>query len=162
MNQKDRQRVFEKFGGKCAYCGIELTDKWQIDHAVSKRMFWLLDSMNPKSVNVFENLMPSCVPCNHYKRTLSIYADGHHYGFKDYMLSFHKRFAKLPKKPRIEKSAKRIEYMKAIADRYGITASQPFKGVFYFETYKSLNLNLIDLPLPDSLFVGIKGKTLPL
>ena len=33
MNKKDRQIVFDKCGGRCAYCGCELTGKWHVDHA---------------------------------------------------------------------------------------------------------------------------------
>lgn len=32
MNKKDRQIVFNKFGGRCAYCGCELVKGWQLDH----------------------------------------------------------------------------------------------------------------------------------
>ena len=49
-----------------------------------------------------------------------------------YMLSFHKRLAKLPKEPRIEKSAKRKEYMLKVAEAFGIATDKPFNGVFYF------------------------------
>lgn len=31
MKKADRQKVFEKFGGKCAYCGCELTKGWHVD-----------------------------------------------------------------------------------------------------------------------------------
>lgn len=32
MKKADRQKVFEKFGGRCAYCGCELTNGWHVDH----------------------------------------------------------------------------------------------------------------------------------
>lgn len=32
MDKKDRQKVFEMCGGRCAYCGMELTARWQVDH----------------------------------------------------------------------------------------------------------------------------------
>jgi 5-methylcytosine-specific restriction endonuclease McrA len=32
MKKSDRQIVFEKYGGKCAYCGCDLTGKWCADH----------------------------------------------------------------------------------------------------------------------------------
>ena len=31
MNKKDRQKVFDKYGGKCAYCGEDLTKGWHVD-----------------------------------------------------------------------------------------------------------------------------------
>lgn len=35
----DRQKIFEKFGGKCAYSGTDLKDDWQIDHMEPKIIF---------------------------------------------------------------------------------------------------------------------------
>ena len=31
MNKKDRELIFNKYGGKCAYCGCELTKGWHVD-----------------------------------------------------------------------------------------------------------------------------------
>lgn len=33
MNKKNRQIIFDKYGGKCAYCGCELQKGWHVDHA---------------------------------------------------------------------------------------------------------------------------------
>lgn len=33
MKKDIRQKVYDKFGGKCAYCGCELQKGWHIDHA---------------------------------------------------------------------------------------------------------------------------------
>ena len=32
MTKKQRQEVFDKFGGRCAYCGCELGKGWHLDH----------------------------------------------------------------------------------------------------------------------------------
>lgn len=32
MNKKDREIIFNKYDGKCAYCGCELTKGWHADH----------------------------------------------------------------------------------------------------------------------------------
>ncbi|KQC02082.1 HNH endonuclease [Pedobacter sp. Hv1] len=32
MKKSDREFVFNKFGGKCAYCGNELLKGWHVDH----------------------------------------------------------------------------------------------------------------------------------
>lgn len=32
MKAKDRQKVFDKCNGRCAYCGCELTGRWHVDH----------------------------------------------------------------------------------------------------------------------------------
>jgi 5-methylcytosine-specific restriction endonuclease McrA len=61
----DRQAVYDKFGGKCAYCGIHLEfKKMQVDH------YWpqILAHQQPElDNNRFENLMPSCHKCNNHK-----------------------------------------------------------------------------------------------
>lgn len=31
MNKKDRQLIFDKYNGRCAYCGCELTKGWHVD-----------------------------------------------------------------------------------------------------------------------------------
>ena len=61
----DRQKVYQKFNSRCAYCGRKITIKqMQVDH------FW------PQSLAHFEigldnnrpeNLMPSCAKCNNHK-----------------------------------------------------------------------------------------------
>ncbi len=32
MTKTDRQKIFDKYGGKCAYCGCELQKGWHVDH----------------------------------------------------------------------------------------------------------------------------------
>lgn len=131
-----RQKVFEKFGGRCAYCGCEL-DVWQIDHAVSKQYWYFIDYDDRTKVNDIANLMPSCIVCNHYKRAHCVESYESHIGFRDYMLSFHKRLAKLPKKTMVPRTEKRKVYMQRIANAYGITVDKPFDGKFYFEKIAS-------------------------
>ena len=62
-----RQSVYEKYGGRCAYCGrkIEYNDM-QVDHFVAKRVW------NESGSDDFSNLMPACRMCNHYKRANSL------------------------------------------------------------------------------------------
>lgn len=134
MTKADRQKVFDKYGGKCAYCGCELNDRWQVDHAVSKQYWYYFDLQKPKAVNCMENLMPSCRECNHYKREHCVNSSGDHIGFRDYMLRFHIRLGKLPKKTIVDRTKNRIVYMNVIAAKYGITPDKPFNGTFYFET----------------------------
>ncbi len=129
-----RKIVYEKFGGKCAYCGCDLDDKWQVDHAVSKQYWFFIDPKNMKAVNNIENLYPACQVWKHYKRALCLDASIYSTGFRNYMSKFHIRLAKLPKKTKREKTLKTIAYMNAIADKYGITPDKPFSGLFYFET----------------------------
>lgn len=59
----DREKVRAKYGGRCAYCGDLLGDRFQIDH------------IDPKYIggkDDLENLNPSCARCNNWKQTFSI------------------------------------------------------------------------------------------
>ena len=60
----DRQKVYDKYNGHCAYCGKPITIKdMQVDHILPKRN---------GGTNDIDNLNPSCRLCNHYKRANSI------------------------------------------------------------------------------------------
>ena len=60
----DREKVYDKYEGHCAYCGIEISIKdMQVDHLIPKK-----DLGNDN----IDNLMPSCKICNHYKRAWSL------------------------------------------------------------------------------------------
>lgn len=137
MKEKERLKVFDKYGGKCAYCGCELDSKWQVDHAISKVYWFFHNQSDPNRVNDFENLMPACYPCNHYKRSLCISSIHEHTGFRHYMSGFHKRLAKIPKVSARSQTIRRQRYMQVIADKYGITVGKPFSGLFYFETFNN-------------------------
>jgi len=128
-----RQIVFNKYGGKCAYCGCDLDEKFQVDHMVSKNYWYHIDSEDPSCVNDISNLMPACVQCNHYKRSHCLEDKFSHVGFRTYMLSFHIRLGSIPKKTIRPSTIRRKEYMQRIADRYGISETKPFDGLFYFE-----------------------------
>ena len=62
-----RQAVYDKYNGRCAYCGREIAYKdMQVDHFVAKR------GWNESGSDDISNLMPSCRMCNHYKRANSL------------------------------------------------------------------------------------------
>ena len=70
--KQQRQKVFEKFDGHCAYCGNPLADKFHVDHLIPvQRIFkWengnhiATNKMKNPELDCFENMMPSCPPCN--------------------------------------------------------------------------------------------------
>ena len=139
MNKEKRQKIKEKYNGLCAYTGKPLDENWQVDHIESKKKKRreIFQKCNPenwqeelKKIDNIENLIPACWIVNHYKRALDLD------GFREYMLGFHKRLAKLPKNPRVEKSIKRKRYMYRIAELFEITRDKPFGGTFYFERRK--------------------------
>ncbi len=133
----DRQKVFYKYNGHCAYCGCEITIlEMNIDHIFPKRNAHYLQSdvmkdskgLKINNINDFENLNPSCKECNHYKRQWELSQ------FRCWLLGgLHVRLKKLPKNPKVKKSITRKNYLLKIANKYGITPERPFERKFYFE-----------------------------
>lgn len=72
MKKSDREIVFKKFGGKCAYCGCELQKGWHVDHLLPlvRNPFTGVHQFPER--NNLDNLMPSCPSCNNYKHSYSI------------------------------------------------------------------------------------------
>ena len=61
----NRQAVYEKYDGHCAYCGCEIEfKKFQVDHYWPQCLSHLEPGLEPDR---FENLMPSCAKCNIHK-----------------------------------------------------------------------------------------------
>lgn len=139
ISKKLREQVKQKYNGLCAYTGIPLDEKWQVDHILPKVLNnWILSGYEKNgqqpldNIDCIENLLPALRIVNHYKRSLDLE------GFRKYMLNFHKRLSKLPKQTTVDRTIKRIEYMNKVAEHFGISADKPFNGIFYFET---LNTN---------------------
>lgn len=127
MNKKLREEVFNKYNGLCAYTGKPLDDDWQVDHIEPQYKF--KNNFTQGDANHIDNLVPAIRIVNHYKRAHNLDR------FREYMLTFHIRLAKLPKNTKVEATKKRIAYMNTIADLFDITVDKPFKGKFYFENF---------------------------
>lgn len=64
LTASERQQIYEKFGGRCAYCGCEITVKdMQADHVIPLHLGGADD---------ISNLYPACRACNHYKSTFDV------------------------------------------------------------------------------------------
>jgi 5-methylcytosine-specific restriction endonuclease McrA len=106
----NRQQVFEKYNGRCAYCGVQLTKGWQVDH--------IHPNING-GTDDFENLNPACNSCNNYKSGNSL-----------------ELFRILMKQMLNEK----LEYLfkskskMNIAINTGVVTLKKWNGKFYFET----------------------------
>jgi 5-methylcytosine-specific restriction endonuclease McrA len=121
MKKELRLKVYKKYDGHCAYCGKEIKYKdMQVDHLTPKAYaHWYKSEVVKRSegllgnsVDDFENLMPSCRRCNHYKRASLIE------GFRKQMQSLPERLKK--------------QYINKVALDYGIITIHPFNK-FYFE-----------------------------
>jgi hypothetical protein len=72
ISKKIREAVYNKYDGHCAYCGKELELKgWQLDHLIpyQRERF---GRYTEEQIECFENYMPACRRCNHYKRAHSL------------------------------------------------------------------------------------------
>lgn len=132
MKKADRQKVFEKFGGRCAYTGKELPEKWEIDH-VEPKSSWKFqqydnDLKRIHDPNSIDNLVPALKIVNHYKRGKDLEM------WRTFLLKLHIRLKKMPKKTRVKRTEKRKAYLIEVASHFGITVDKPFNGIFYFET----------------------------
>lgn len=79
LSKVQRETLRMMFGGRCAYCGIELTDKWHADHVepvyrqpgyVRRGFRDIIPDvvvkarlLRPHNDNV-DNFFPACIPCN--------------------------------------------------------------------------------------------------
>lgn len=63
LTPDERRIVYDKIGGRCAYCGESLAyDDMQVDHVIPLRSF------DDESGDALDNMLPACRSCNHYKR----------------------------------------------------------------------------------------------
>lgn len=129
ISKKDREVIYAKYNGRCAYTGTELKGDWQVDHI--QPIIRLIDKgMYHDDRHVIGNMVPAQKIVNHYKGGLDLET------FRDwYMGGLHERLRRLPVNPRSEKSIKRKAYLLEIAGLFGITADKRFEGKFYFEKH---------------------------
>ncbi|SFO05296.1 hypothetical protein SAMN05421741_11844 [Paenimyroides ummariense] len=80
ISKQERQIVFEKYNGKCAYCGCELKKGWHVDHIepvvrdlkiVNGKVTSLPTCEKPQN-HTLGNFNPSCASCNILKSSESI------------------------------------------------------------------------------------------
>ncbi len=105
MTKAERMQAYEKYDGRCAYCGKKIEYKdMQVDHIVPKLK---------GGKNEINNYNPACRRCNHYKDTFDIEQ------FRQMLKTMHERTQKI--------------YINKVAEDYGIIQIKPWDGVFYFE-----------------------------
>ncbi|MBJ2139859.1 HNH endonuclease [Delftia acidovorans] len=81
LSKKQRAALREKFGGRCAYCGEELGDRWHADHIenVERELAFVpgkgittTGRMLKPERDTLENMNPACAPCNLDKHSLTL------------------------------------------------------------------------------------------
>lgn len=134
MTKADRQKVFDKYGGKCAYCGCELQKGWHVDEIepVRRGFRYKRDEKgrilvnekgddikirymtHPDRMNI-DNQNPACASCNINKHSDSL--EGFRKAIAGYM-----------------KHLNEISTQYKIAKRYGLIQETGIEIKFYFET----------------------------
>ena len=118
MTKKQREAVYAKYNGHCAYCGKEIEYKdMQVDHLIPQRRATAKAGRGRVPLEVVEdpsNLMCSCRSCNHYKRAHSLE-------------TFRRYIEEIPMK------LTRGNYIYKIGLRYNLIEEHPRKIKFYFE-----------------------------
>ncbi|KWE83344.1 HNH endonuclease [Burkholderia ubonensis] len=85
LTKAQREQVRQMFGGRCAYCGAELSNRWHADHfepvhrqldLVHTERGYRFKSGPPTRPehDVLENHMPACAPCNIDKHAMPLEA----------------------------------------------------------------------------------------
>ena len=65
LTKKQRAELRMRFGGRCAYCGCELGDKWHADHVEAvRRNISNGCAMDRPENDTVSNMVPACIPCN--------------------------------------------------------------------------------------------------
>lgn len=87
MNKKLREKIKNKYGGKCAYCGIELGTSFHVDHLEpvvretgryerleDGEVHWIpsVNGMRHPERDQEDNYIPSCASCNIMKGSTDI------------------------------------------------------------------------------------------
>lgn len=112
--KKIREAVYNKYDGHCAYCGKKIEYKeMQVDHLipVQRERF---KRYSEEEIECFENYVPACRRCNHYKRAHSLEV-------------FRKMIEEIPSK------LYRDNYIYKVGLDYGLVEPHEQKIRFYFE-----------------------------
>lgn len=118
MKNKDRQLIYKKYNGKCAYCGCELEKGWHVDHIEPV----VRDLNNPSKLlfperDNISNCNPSCSSCNINKHSMSI--ELFRIVIKNYVTSLYKYSTQY-----------------RMAKKYGLIKEVDTEVKFYFEQYE--------------------------
>ena len=122
--KEERQFIYDKYNGHCAYCGCKLQKGWHVDELlpVQRNMKYSKDKSkyvhdgtctHPERLNI-DNQMPSCPSCNINKHSLELE------DFRNLISGFMKHLNE-------------VSTQYKIAKRYGLVQETIKPVVFYFE-----------------------------
>lgn len=133
MKKADREIVFNKYGGKCAYCGCDLQKGWHVDELLPVVRDWeyvpskgksqfdkvkrITGMRNPENLNI-DNQMPACASCNILKSSMDLE------GFRQIISGF-------------INSLNSYTNQYKFAKRYGLVEETNKPVVFFFEKFNT-------------------------
>ena len=73
MKKEHRDFVFNKYSGRCSYCGVELAKGWHVDHIepIVRDFKSKGTCKKPENENL-QNYNPSCASCNIQKNSFTL------------------------------------------------------------------------------------------
>lgn len=72
LTRVERETVYARCNGRCAYCGTKIELKnMQVDHVIPME-FYDLYQVKGFDLDTMGNYLPSCRSCNHYKSTMML------------------------------------------------------------------------------------------
>jgi 5-methylcytosine-specific restriction endonuclease McrA len=138
MNKKERDIVYNKYDGKCAYCGCDLSKGWHVDHINPIRRNetdYGIERINRyratpiiRGENVISNYNPACRQCNIWKSTYSI---------EQFRNEVSEQINRLNSYSANYRNAK----------RFGLVEEIIKPVVFYFEKVEIMNVQPIEKPM---------------
>lgn len=127
MTKAERQIVFSKYEGKCAYCGCDLKKGWHVDHiepiirdfkyTKHKSIFEQIGTCRKPQNENFDNYNPSCASCNIQKNSFTLEQ------FRNNIKQF-------------VNSLNQYSTQYKFAKRYGLVSETNIDVKFFFETFK--------------------------
>lgn len=120
MKKKEREIVFNKFRGRCSYCGCELQKGWHVDHIEPIVRDWWKGTVQHPERETESNYNPSCASCNMMKGSLCLE------GFREVITRF-------------VSSLNLYSTQYKFAKKYGLVTETNAIVKFYFETLINKN-----------------------
>lgn len=116
LTKAERMMVYNKTGGRCAYCGSEITlRQMQVDHLIPMEFYEAYMAMG-QDLDQIDNFLPACRSCNNYKHTLTLE-------------KFRTALERMPEVLMRDS----VTYRNAV--RFGLVTPTPHPVVFYFERH---------------------------
>ena len=120
--KQEREAIYQKYDGHCAYCGGELEKGWHIDHLkpvvrefeITQTGIKYTGKLEFPENDTFENKMPSCPSCNRLKSSMQLETFRTIiFGMVNPLNKYHTQYQ--------------------VAKRYGLVKETEIEIIFYFE-----------------------------